>query len=256
MFVLSLFCALLAVLNCGSGFAGLIAGMFLLIVQKRTKYLFVWLLFSACISAFFFTNYTFVNENIFSSANIHTLLNKIFKCILFSFAFIGSPFQFLYQIILPVIAGAIVWLFLFLLTFKKYYKKNPIIYFMLLFVIMCSCLPSLLRSDYEIKYAISIRYGVYSIVAACCCVIAFFENSNVKNKSLLMNYFLILSLFYHLSTNLFFYPEVVIRKEKLVTFIQHLIKGEPFQLPPCTGGDAKNIIDKAIQNNIYKIPDE
>jgi len=259
MFTISLLSILLAALNCGSGFAGFIAGMTLLITQKRTKRLYVWLVFSACISIAFFINYAFINETIFSSANILELLNKLFKSLLFSFTFLGSPFQFLYQITLPIIAGSIIWLFFIFLTVKKYFKINPVIYFMLLFLIMSSVLPSLFRSDYQIHSAISIRYGVYAITAISCCIIAYFEISTVKNRLSAMKYLLVISFCYHLSTNLFFYPEVVIRKQRLEAFIRQIKNKSPLIVPPhtpCTAEEAESIINESASKNIYKIPDE
>ncbi|MBI4946419.1 MAG: hypothetical protein HY840_08465 [Bacteroidetes bacterium] len=259
MFALSLFFILLSALNCGSGFSGFIAGTFLLLAEKRWKHLFVWILFAASISAAFFTNYAFIHENIFSSETILVFLNRSFKCALLSFAFLGGPLQFPHQIVLPIITGAIIWIFFIILTIKKYYKINPIIYFMLLFLIICSCLPSLLRPDYEIKYAISIRYGVYAIIAMGCCIIAFIETSPEKNKASLMKYLLIATFLFHLSTNLFFYPEVVIRKQKLIAFIEQIKKNEPLQVPPitpCTAEEAAATIKEAVSKNIYKIPDE
>ena len=258
MFALSLFCILLAVLNCGSGFAGLIAGAWMLLTQKRMKHLFVWLVFSIFISVIFFTDYALVHQSIFSSENVLNFFNRILKCAVFSLAFLGGPFQLPYHIELPFISGAIVWVLFLFLTLKKYYKINPTIYFMLLFLMICSCLPSLLRSEYEIKYATSIRYGIYAMIAFCCCIIGCFEIIPFKNCTLSMKYVLAFTILYHLSTNLFFYPEVVIRKQKLETFIQHIKRDEPFELPPvtpCTPKEAKTILKESVQENIYTFPE-
>ena len=248
---------LIAVLNCGSGFTAFISGFVLLLSQKRSKHLVWWILFSSITFSIYFYNYSFENGNHISSAGFNAITHQVFRCIIFSFAFLGSPFQFLYQTTLPIIAGGITWFYFLFLTSKKYYKQNPVVYVMLLFAIQTSILPALMRPDYSLDADISIRYGIYSITAICCCIIALFETSAIANNKKLIFTLCVFSTAYHLSTNIFFYPEVVVRKEKLETFIKQIRAGiSSPTLPLYAPDNAEAIIKESVRKNIYTIPDK
>lgn len=269
-FIASLFFTLLSILNHGCGFVVVICGVILLICQKGKKYLWTWTIFFLSSIILYSINYQFIGDIAFT--DFPFLGQRIFSCFLFSCAFLGSSFQFLYQETLPIIIGGIIWLYFLSLTIKKYYQKNPVIYFLLLFLICTSCLPSLFRSEQDLHYAsaLSIRYGIYSMMAICCCIIILFETNIVfKNKHSLISYFLVFSFLYHISTNLFFYPEMVLRRERLITSIQYLKQkilseksngktDKQFSSPDSirTKEDEETIIKESILKNIYKLPDE
>lgn len=248
-FIAALLFGVITVFNIPTGFLVFLVGSIILFLQKRFSKIIIWTIATIVTSVLYFKGYSLPED--YSMTDIFSI--KIFNYVIFSCVFLGSSFQYMYQTVAPIIVGIIIWVYFLILTVKKYYRKNTMVYVVLLYILLVSLVPPILRSGFGIKDAISVRYGIYSIIALCCCIIAFWENFNT-HESKNIHWIIIFSIIYHLSTNIFYYPEVIIRKEKLIAFVSAIKAGKSYKLPPHTPDNAEIIIKESIQKNIYKIP--
>jgi hypothetical protein len=203
--VFSLLAAILAVLNCGGGFLAFLIGLGVSVIRKRRMESIAWIVTLAILCLLYFHNHSFPRANYTeTSLTLTAIFHHILRCFAFSCVFLGSSFQFYYKVFLPILGGIFVWLVFIFLTVKKYYHKNPIVYFFLSFLILISFLPALFRSNFSMGDALGIRYGIYSIFALSCSVVGLAENVGQPHLKKLLPILLTFSIFFHLLTNIFF----------------------------------------------------
>ena len=254
-FFISLLLCWITVLNFPSGFPVLAAGLLLLLSQQRKKESLIWIASCLLIAGFCFHNYSAHELNASSGFALPELASRVANGFLFSCVFLGSFFQFLYAITLPALFGLVIWIFFLVLTVKKYYLKNPLLYGILAFILMVSCLPPIGRAGCSIESGLTVRYGIYSIVAVAACIIAWLEIIDKKYLNRAGRAAFIFSLSYHFTSNLFFYPEVPIRKELLSSVMTNMKEGKDYILPPHTPENGKVILEESMHNHIYTQPE-
>ena len=252
LFIAMLF-SIAAVLNNGSGFIILLIGAVYLLFVKRRYHFTIWIISCAVIAFFYFHFYSTSKVHYNEPINLNFSVERIMRCILFSFTFMGNSTQFFYDITLPLVTGTIIWIYFGRLTIKKYYQQNPRVYCILLFLLLTSFIIPLVKYSTGIAGGLGIRYGIYSIMAISCCFIALFENTYKEVTLKIFTFIFFIVLLYHLSINIFFYPEVVIRKERLVAMLHNIRIGKPFVKPPYVMSypNAELLIKEAVHNGYY-----
>ena len=110
------------------------------------------------------------------------------------------------------------------------------------------------RNEKDMQPALSIRYSLYSIIAISASLLSAAELISAEHRKKLFYTVLSLALLYHLSANVFFLPEAVIRKEKLIEFIKDIKEEESDSNSLQTTGPSpeKQILKQAIENNYYQ----
>ena len=245
----------ISIMNCPAGFSVIAVGLILLTSEKRIKEALIWIGISVLIIVAYLHNYSTKDIHAFSETSFAAITNRVVNGFLFSCTFLGGFFQFMYDITLPIVFGLSIWICFILLTVKKYYKKNPVIYFMLLFILLTSLMPPIDRAFCRIDAGLTVRYGIYSIIGVACCLIALFEIVNKKYFNKYIKIAFIFSITYHLATNIFFYPEDPIRKELLSQLILKIKNKGDYVLPPHTPVDGKEILNESIKKKIYTLPE-
>ena len=176
---------------------------------------------------------------------------RIFNTILFSVLFLGGSVQFLYQMYLPALLGILIYIFFFKMIITRYHQKNPMVFMVLSYVILSGMMAGWVRGSTSLSIALSMRYGIFSIVGMICCLIYIFENQEVTTfkTKLLVTFCLLI----HFASSFFFFPEVIVRKEKLETFICTIKENKTvIPQPPAITPDAESITKEAIEKGIYK----
>lgn len=150
---LGLLAAALGLVTQGSGVFVLLAGGALLALKKEYKRLIAWSAVSAVLLAFYFAGYERPSGH---HGVIETFLNGPIGVVEYFLTFIGS------SIPLPFFAGLFFFAFFAFLTLKGYYRKNPAVYCLLLFMMMTAGATALTRSGFGVEQALSSRYRIVS----------------------------------------------------------------------------------------------
>jgi hypothetical protein len=237
----------ITVFTYGNGFCLIPIILVYQLIQKRFFRAAILSGVSVLIIVLYFNNFTSLASNALWQK---TMLNLI----PFSLVFLGSSFQFMYQMYLPVVFGALIYVCLILMLKVKFYKTNPFIFLVLVYVLLCSLMAGYFRSSREVIEWMSVRYGIYSVLAVICCVIFLFKTYPLfRNKG--AKYLLAASIIFHFASNFFFFPEVVLRKQKLQIFTQSLCNPDAiWTAPPVIPFSARKILQKATSEGIYITP--
>jgi len=228
-FVWAAFFTTLALFTFANGVLCFAFNLCILLLQKRKRQGIVWILFTTMLLCFYFLfGYHHPDHLPISISNFG-------KTFLYSLVFLGNSTQFLYKEFLPYVTGVVIWLMLIYISYKKYFLKNPVIYFVLLFIVASSLLAGLFRSagNYPTSQPLQTTYGIYSIVAICCCFIFFIEE--FSEKKIIINRLFGIAVLYNLLCALFFFPENSYRKEYLSNCIYPWLLDEKEFVPyDCT----------------------
>ena len=250
---MGILCSLLYVAENTIGFLVLIMGILLLLQKGNKKGALTLLAVSIPVSVIYFYNFQFDLQHHLSSAGDEAVLVKIGRCMVYGFIFIGSSMQFFNNVAIPLVTGIILWGFLLFLFYKKYFIKNAPVFYTLLFLLSISLLIPFFREKSSLQPALSIRYSFFSIMAIAASLIAIAELVGPDWRKKLFYPILSLSLLYHISGNLFFLPEAVIRKEKLMAHLQE-VKAEkpvPDSLVNVNSNKEKMILKEALKCGYY-----
>ena len=137
-------------------------------------------------------------------------------------------------------------------SIKKYYKKNYLVYSLILFTIFSSLIAAYFRLSMGLIESISNRYGIFSILVICASLVAAAEVISEKKQKLFLGTALFICIAYHLLSGFFFFPEVPVRKQKLESFIFDIKSNAPFKpINPIIPEGADSIVKDAIQRKIY-----
>ncbi|MCH8157610.1 MAG: hypothetical protein IID18_07670, partial [Nitrospinae bacterium] len=170
------------------------------------------------------------------------------------FSFLGSILAFK-QFYLSIALGVAVFAYFIFLTWKKYYLKNPVIYFFMVFLVLSALAASLFRSDLGADQVLTYRYKIYSAVFWILAYLSFLEFSASKNlltPKLLAAFIFPAAVIYLLSI-VDTYPKLVFQKNMLTYRINHWAinnNGLFFHDQKA----ANRILGAAIQQGIYHPP--
>ena len=239
---LSLLFLLLSVCNYGNGFVLIPVVIFMLFLKKKWKEMLLFLFVSLLVSGLYFYHSDFSSRTVFSF--------NILYLIQYFFIFLGSSMQFFYSPPVMFITGLTVFSFFIRLSYKRYYSQNLFIYSLLLFIFLSALTAAIFRSGLQEGSLMGMfgHYGILSITAIMCCVMAAFEVwGGIYFRAVLFT-----SLLYNLSSNFFFYPEVVKRKlEVTETFNSYRNSKKEFIDPVYIREGSAQILREAEEKGFY-----
>jgi hypothetical protein len=240
------------------GFVTVLIGSIMLLQMKNKKGFLIWIATSLLVFILYFHNFTVDKEHHFSFVAQELSFNKLQECLMYSFIFLGSSMQLFHTTSLPIGVGILLWFFFLFLSYKKYFLKNSPIYFSLLFLLSVSLLIPICREEKSLQTPLAIRYSLFSIMAICCSILSIAELISTEQRKKYFYTILSIALIYHLSANIFFLPEAVIRKEKLIIMIDNFKQTEKLKPVSCDLNQPVNettILRQSIEKKFYKIPE-
>jgi hypothetical protein len=158
----SLVCFVLAVASSGNGFLLIPIGVLILVSAHRYVHVVCWLAISAgCIAAYAY------RYNVLSSQS--RLQHSVFSTVirprpLYVIAFIGNAAAFpgRFHVILGLFVGLLLCVFFFVIARRGYVRKNPLVSYCILFLLLTAVGVAGLRSDLGLAQSLDSRYGIYS----------------------------------------------------------------------------------------------
>jgi hypothetical protein len=242
--ITSIVTGVFAALTFGNGLLIFPIAILFFIIQQNWKFVFIWTSIFAVFSLLYFQHFT---------SGIHgNVLFSVMDYFIYSCCFLGSAFQFMYQLQLPFFVGLLIWILFILLTIKHYYRKNYFVYGLLLCIIFSSIITAYFRLGMGLNESVSSRYGIYSVLAIVASLNALAEIIEFKKQAVFLYAGVVLCVLYHLLSGIFFFPEVPIRKQKLESFITDIRNNAPFkEVDPIISKQAESAVKTAIQKGIY-----
>lgn len=235
---------LLAALTFGNGLLIFPLAILHTIVNRNYKLGVVWLMLATGFACTYFVG--------FSSGKAFTL-HALHHYFIYSCCFVGGAFQFMYRLELPFMAGLVVWALFAWLTWKQYYRKNYVVYGLLLFVILSSLVAAQFRLHMGMAEAISNRYGIFSILAICASLVALTEVIVEGRQVWFTRTALVFCATYYLLSAIFFFPEVPIRKQKLEKYMADIKNNRPvIAVEPIVPEGADKTVREAIVKKLYR----
>ena len=163
----ALACLILAVASLANGILVIPVGLLILAVNRRYARLVGWLVISAgCIAAYAY------RYNVMSSQSRvqHSVLSTVIRARpLFVLAFIGNvaalPFRGIHYhvvVLLSVLLGLLLCGFFVALAMRGYYRRNPVVSYCVLYLLLTAIGVAGLRSDMGLVLSFSLRYRIYS----------------------------------------------------------------------------------------------
>lgn len=247
-FVAAIFISCLAAFSYGNGLLIFPIGLAMLVIQQRKKELLLFGFVFLGVLFFYFNGYHAIR-----SASFMMTLNPL-KIIAYCLVFLGSSFQFMYRLELPFIIGSILLILFIWFVKRKYYSVNPYNFSILIYVIGSALIASIYRlGDAEgIRQALAIRYVVYSIIGIICSFVAMAELNPLFFKKRIFWGLLIGASIYYVASGFFFFPETVLRKNKLQSFVNAIQTNSTIMYsPPVIPEGADSIVHVSMQLSIY-----
>jgi len=241
---IALMLSVIATFTFGNGWLLFPLGISILIRGKKNAELIPWL-------AVFFLSFLVLY---LKRSEFHPLsevnLNPV-DGFLFVLIFLGSAFQFGYVTLLPVLAGMFIIAALVIILRKKQFNSSPEMFWMLVFIIASAVTAAPLRSGIEPygHYGMQVRYGIFSIFAFTISLALLNENLTSRKRSGIL---FSAAVIYQLLTGVFFFPEAVIRKEKIETVIEG-IRNNIYDVRYTTynRNDIEVLMKEAVAKGIY-----
>jgi hypothetical protein len=152
---------ILAVATSGNGFLLIPVGLLILALDRRLLRIVIWLLASAaCIAAYAYR----YNLNSSQTVPDHSVLSTFHPWSpVYVVAFIGSaaglPFK-----LGSILLGVILCIFFIVMARRGYVRRNPLVSYCVLFLLLTAIGVAGLRSDFGLAQALSSRYTIYSVL--------------------------------------------------------------------------------------------
>ena len=196
----SLVCFVLAVASSGNGFLLIPIGVLVLVLARRYVHLVCWLAISAaCVAAYAY------RYNVMSSQSRlnHSVLSTVIRPRpLYVIGFIGNaaayplgPRYLPLDIVLSLFLGLLLCVFFVVIARRGYVRRNPLVAYCILFLLLTSIGVAGLRSDLGVVQSLGSRYAIYSalflIFAWFAIVEEFLQHDNVP---LLRNHILMVAI--------------------------------------------------------------
>lgn len=244
--IVSLLFSLLASFTFGNGWLVIVVNTLFLISEKRNNEFWLWMALLALVSIAL--NRVSLQMQPLSAVNFNVVENMSFIILM-----LGSGFQFFYSPVLPAVIGLFILGSFVFLIYKKQIRSSPVLFQVLAFLVLSSVLAAPFRSGIETMgmYGLHVRYGIFSILAFVLTISLL--ASYQPFKPLAVKILVIAAFGYHAATGIFFYPEVVIRKEnmeKLKAGLKQNIFDDRYSLLP--KNDYETLMRDAMKKNIYR----
>jgi hypothetical protein len=182
----------LAIASSGNGFLVVPVGILVLVLGRRHASLVTWIFVSAgCVAAYSY------HYNIMSSRSpIHHSVLSAFMGLqpLFVITFIGNApafpvnqIIFGFEVILCFLLGIVLCVFFFYLVRTGYFRKNPLVSYCILFLLLTAVGVAGIRSDFGVEQSLQSRYGIYSALLLIFAWFAIVEEF-LQNKTVSIRY--------------------------------------------------------------------
>lgn len=195
----------------------------------------------------YFYNYGRSNSHL---SILKVLLNPV-NTISYFLIFLGS---YMKSKIWAIVVGIISVLLFTYLTSQKYYRKNPIIYYSLFFILLNAIVVALARSGFGQNQAFSSRYCILSLLLLIFLYMAVLENMNplprTFNKSFCM--ILLIAFTFNIVTFIIEIPTVSARHKLLRRSVQKWMVNRSGLIYP-NQLRASRIVKKASDNGYYEL---
>jgi len=238
--------AVIATFSAGNGLLVLPSGALLLLIQRRFKETLIWILLSISLILVYGFLYASQGNDSISPA-ISTFLQHPLSFLFFSLAAAGSSGGLGIKIF-SVAAGLFIFSWFFYLTYKKYYDRNPVIYFFMLFLLLTSMAIALKRNSFGVDLILfTSRYRLVSTLLLVTTCISLLElcRDNTKRLRLSRNILVFATILFILSYILYL-PFISGKHNEVKTGINGLLHNNPAR--------AYDIIQTAVENHIYEPP--
>ena len=156
------FFAICAVVNGGAGAVVIPTGWIMLIIQKRFKLAWVWLVGNLTLIGFYSYWGGFMDALSSSQFSISSL-NDLAGIGLFFISFLGSMFSFENQTIIFTSGVIMVCHFIFLI-YKKYYVINLTVFCFMIYIILLAATAAMYRSGMGENAVLADRYKIHSLI--------------------------------------------------------------------------------------------
>lgn len=217
----------------GNGLLIILVLCFLFGIQKR------WGALVAGIAISIVLYYVYFLKHQESSLDITLLVRNAYQYPAYILTFLGSSIQWMYNKWISFSVGLfLACLFVWLIR-QHYFLKNKLIFLLLCFIIASAFMAAVLRLKVEnFDQALASRYGIFSALFIALLFIAYAELGYISISGL--KKFIYIALILNISAGFFYYPEVLIRKNKLERFAYnwfewHIGKSEDLIIPDKTG---------------------
>lgn len=165
-FLIALTCLVLAVASIGSGLLMIPIGLLMLAVDRHYKRLVIWLLVSAgCVGAYAYRYNTLSSQSRLNHSVLTTVIRPRPQYVL---AFMGSAATSptrehdSLEIGFSLFLGVTLCAFFFILARRGYFRRNPLLGYCVLFLLLTAIGVAGLRSDIGIWQSLDSRYTIYS----------------------------------------------------------------------------------------------
>ncbi len=207
----SILFAWIAALTSANGMITYFAGTLVLIIRKEflIKKKILWVLSGIIVIVIYFYSY---KKPSYHPEIIKPLLENPIGFLGYVFAFLGDLFTD--NLKYAVCIGICLVLFIIFITIKKYYKENPVIYSLIIFILITSVLAALTRFGFGIGQALSPRYTIYSTLLVICCYLAFVTMMYRKINIFLLMIFTALAFIFNIKTQTKYLPKKIAEKNE------------------------------------------
>ncbi len=244
-FIFALIAALAASFTYGNGLFIWPIILVYYLFKKNYKFLAISLVMCVGTVAGYFYHFTPIISDV-------SIWKRLWLAIPFSLILLGGSFQFLYQIYLPLLVGIFILLSFFWMIRVGYYIRHPFVFGVLAYLLLCAFTAGIFRGGRGVAEGLSIRYGIYAIAAFICCAIFWGKEYSAKRKNW-HSAILLFAICYHFAANFFFFPEVVLRNEKLKRYVNSLPdKSADWYVSPVIPFESRTIVKEAIREGLYR----
>lgn len=203
---LSLFFAAVCIGTSGSGLFIVPVILLLYFIQKQWRNLSISAIILSGLCVFYFYHYQSSAQN--GSVTDRLLHGNWLEMAIFLGAFLGNN---LYHPALPFVAPVVGWLgtgWVLYLFFKKYYKINPTLFYILVFILLTALAAALLRSSRGIEGAYPSRYRITSSLFLATIFLTMMQVLKSRTKAWVLGLGLMGSLALYLLSIYVYFPRI------------------------------------------------
>lgn len=166
---LSILFGWMAAFTSAQGMMTFAAGAFVLLINRDlfNRQKLIWLGCGLLVTGVYFYQYTKPENH---PPILQPMLDNPTGFLGYILAFLGGNFS--EDSRNAIIVGIILLLFVFFITYKQYYRENPVIYSFIVFVLIASVLAALTRFGFGLRQALESRYAINSALLTSACYIA------------------------------------------------------------------------------------
>lgn len=251
-FEVSCIFAILTIFTFGNGLLIVPLGLAALLLQRNYWRASIWSIVSVLAIIFYFIGYVQLPEQ----PSVIEALTNIGRTIHYALCFTGSAagFSFYYP---SLLAGICISLYFIFLTVIKYFKDNPTLYFLFLFVLLSIGINALFRSKLGVEFALGQpRYRFLAISAVILSYLSFCEIVQRKR------YFLRVAVTGLVLASGFFTISTIKYTPRVEEYSADLRRGALRWLVDQSGlrypepSKASIALDEAIRKFVYKYPEK